>query len=172
MNAPARQDSMQQPSIEDDPYFRHLIGQTHKSDAMRAELVACCSAWVKGQLEHHRRAVPALGLTNTLLVGLGHAAGIVEVAEEKLVRFARSVLGAATNPTGPAKPPPQSESALRKIEMLNRDLKRAQAWQACAAPMMETLRDLSASAPDDATRKRAQQGLDAAFPKKEDQWTS
>lgn len=175
MNAPVQQSSLAAPNIEEDPYFRHLIGQTHKSDAMRDELVACCSAWVKRQLEQQRRLAPAVGLTNERIIGIGHRHGLSD-EDGKMLAFARGVLGAATHATGPAPAPPVSHSAQRKIDTLSIEARqlqeKAEAWRASSVPMLETLNHLSTAAPDEATRQEARAAIAAAFPKKDTPWTS
>lgn len=98
MNTHAIAPSVQLADINSDPYFRHLLGSTFKSEAARQQLVECVNTWHKNQLERYRRSSPAVGLTNERLLDLAVLASLVG-DPDKIVDYARSVLSAATHPS-------------------------------------------------------------------------
>lgn len=82
--------------INSDPYFRHLLAATFKSEAARQQLAECVNTWHKNQLERYRRSPPAVGLTNERLQELAMLASL-QGDPDKIVDYARSVLSAATH---------------------------------------------------------------------------
>jgi hypothetical protein len=82
--------------INSDPYFRHLLGTTFKSEAARKDLAACVNTWHANQLERYCRSPPAVGLSNERLLDLAVLASL-RGDPEKIIDYARSVLSAATH---------------------------------------------------------------------------